>query len=117
MAVDPRRVVGVEVEVDRRQRGRGAGDRDPGLGVGLGIVADLARRACARMSPASASSSAAVGGSEAMWRSLWRTTPACSEVWNYDLGAGADDQLGRPAADVDDHASARVAGGPAVAPR
>src|ERR1700709_2599138 len=33
------------------------------------------------MSAAWASSSSTVGGSVAMWRSLWRTTPACSEVW------------------------------------
>ncbi len=54
-----------------------------------------------RMSAASASSSLAVGGSEPMWRSLWRTTPACREVWKSIRSAVADDQLGRAAADVD----------------
>ena len=36
-----------------------------------------------------------------MWRSVWRTTPACSEAWKAISRAGADDQLGRAAADVD----------------
>ena len=49
--------------------------------LGLDAVGRRAASIRPRTSAASASSSIAVGGSEAMWRSVWRTTPACSEVW------------------------------------
>ena len=48
-------------------------------------------------------------GSAAMWRSVWRTTPACSDAWKAISVAGADDQLGRASADVDHER--RLAGG------
>ena len=38
----------------------------------------------------------------AMWRSVWRTTPAWVETWNSALRPRADHELGRAAADVDD---------------
>ena len=45
-----------------------------------------------------------------MWRSDWRTTPAWVETWKSHLVAGADHELGRAAADVDDERRLAVAG-------
>ena len=105
MPVDPLRVVRIQLHLDRGQRGRRAGDRDPRLGPRPAPAA--VRAISPRTSLASASSSSAVGGSEAMWRSVWRTTPACSEAWKEIFSPRADDQLGRAAADVDDQRRTR----------
>ena len=101
VAVDSLGVVGLEPHLDRGQRGRRAGDGDPGRRPAPGLRPPPPRSG-PRTSAASASSSVAVGGSVAMWRSVWRTTPACSEAWKAISSPGADDQLGRAAADVDD---------------
>ena len=64
--------------------------------------AAIARSIRLRMSAARSSSSCGSGGSEVRWRSEWRIVPGLERGVEVDLGAGADDQLGRAAADVED---------------
>ena len=82
VALDPRRVVGIELEVDRRARRRGARrprrrplTRARTSGGHGGLDDGRARRR------ASASSSSGRGGSVCRWRSVWRTTPTWVETW------------------------------------
>ena len=101
VAVHALGVVGVELLVDRGRRGGGAGDGDRRAAPARARPAGRPARKIARVSSASACSSSGAGGSVWMWRSLMRTTPACSETWKPARAAGADDELGRAAADVD----------------
>ncbi len=105
-------VVGVELLLDRGGGGGRAGDGDPAVAPARGSPRAGPRgRRRARRAASSCSSSGA-GGSEWMWRSLMRTTPACSETWKRDLALDADDELRRAAADVDhDGRLLRRAGG------
>ena len=84
----------------------------PEAGVPPGIAA-AASSIGPRRSPARDSSSIAVGGSEAMWRSVWRTTPACRETWKSISEPVPTIELGRAAADVDDQRrlAGRILGG------
>ena len=80
VAVDPLGVVGLEAQLDRGQRGRRAGDGDPRARPRAPVADARPRSARARRRRAPRARPR-VGGSEAMWRSVWRTTPACSEAW------------------------------------
>ena len=73
-------VVGIEVELDRRQRGRRAGDSYRAAGGGAVVAA--ARRVELRADRIGERLELlASGGSELRKRSLWRTTPSCSDSW------------------------------------
>ena len=79
VAVDPGGIVGVELLVD----GGGGGGR-PGYGDALldwcALLGGRPSRKVARVSRARLCSSLGAGGSEWMWRSLMRTTPAGRET-------------------------------------
>ena len=87
VAVDARGVVRLELQLDRGDRGRGAGDRDHAR---RGVAQLRRARLAAKISRTSARERLELGRRRRvvwMWRSLWRTTPACVETWKRMLGA------------------------------
>ena len=91
---------------DRGQRGDRAGDADPGARLGDRHGVERLARARPRRTSAPARSPSGVGGSPGRHRSVIRTQPMSTDSAPIDVGAlavpGADDQLGRAAADVGD---------------